>query len=178
MEENKVVPIKDEHNTDKASDIIDVHPQSWMALISNDTPVMSLILAGTHNSGAYLSKNFLWWVKDYTLCQNYCVKDQLLMGVRFLDLRISLYKETDTFSYYITHAFVLVPLLVVIVDLWEFLNENPSETVFLLVKPGSRVWNVDLFQESQTVKLNNKDMPAVAEWIEKVFNTLNEKHQL
>ncbi len=65
--------------------------RNWMSKVQDDTKFMSLIMPGTHNSAAYELKDFLWNVKDYTLCQDYEVYDQLMMGVRFLDLRICKY---------------------------------------------------------------------------------------
>lgn len=42
--------------------------KSWMARIDDEMPLMDLVLPGTHNSATYLTKNFLFMVKDYMAC--------------------------------------------------------------------------------------------------------------
>jgi len=46
-----------------------------MSSLPDDTKFMTLTVPGTHNSAAYQLKDFLWSVKDYTLCQDYTIYD-------------------------------------------------------------------------------------------------------
>lgn len=137
-------------------------------------PINQLCLPGTHNSGAYnldlahpivnstssFSKTlklvkklrylpFLKYkIASFTLCQDYTIYQQLKMGVRFLDLRLS-YRDNGDIStlplmpevdehvsnFYITHTFTCIPLHDALSDIVKFVTEYPTEIIILSIKP-------------------------------------------
>ena len=60
-----------------------------MRHIPDTTQIKDLTLPGTHNSGSYMTKNFIVVVKDFVQCQDLTVYQQLISGVRVLDVRIA-----------------------------------------------------------------------------------------
>lgn len=64
-----------------ASEVLaDIDRNNWMAVLPGRTPLHSLSIPGTHDSG---TKGFSWNAE----CQRYSIKDQLSLGVRAFDLR-------------------------------------------------------------------------------------------
>ena len=92
------------------------------------------------------------------------------MGVRFLDLRLCKYRidnDSNEIIYYTLHTFLTVPLEDVIRDIVRFMNENPTETVLSIVRPGH--WVVDVEKERRASKCEQEDMPQVIEFIDQIF---------
>ena len=57
----------------------------WMAQLNDDATLKSLTIPGTHDSGALHSI-----AEISSKCQSLAIKDQLKIGVRFLDIRLQL----------------------------------------------------------------------------------------
>ena len=119
-------------------------------------PLNKIVIPGTHNSGAYTldlkhcitdatssfsqyltvaqKLRFLpglkWTIGRFTLCQEKSIYDQLMMGVRFLDIRLS-YQD----GFYITHTFTCIPLQTALADILKFVQNNPNEIIILSVQP-------------------------------------------
>lgn len=89
---------------------IKIQPQ-WMWNMKNvigSMPLHSLMIPGTHNSGAYDSLTSFTddnVLMRYSVNQDEDVWTQLLMGVRYLDIRVGLYQETAE-KYWLVHDFV------------------------------------------------------------------------
>ena len=122
-----------------------------------DTPLCRVGLPGTHDSGTYQfdkdmgaspdndltstiqeKLGILGGVKDMILgniferlcqCQDMSIKDQLNMGVRYLDLRIVYHKESG--KYYTCHGVYCADMKDIIDDINKFLSANPKEIVIL-----------------------------------------------
>lgn len=99
------------------------------------------VVPATHNSGAVFSKSVKhcipWaWAK----CQHLTIMDQLNNGIRCLDLRLKLVRDSSDNSHYqIVHFFESsYSFMDVMNDIGTFLKENPKETVFVMIKPD---WN-------------------------------------
>lgn len=104
-----------------------------------------LILPGTHDTGAYTLQSVclsrkasdvcqyiasIWSsgvVKAWTLTQDKSILQQLLSGVRFLDLRMSYCSLRQ--SLYLSHTFVGVDYLTALQDISTFLSQFPCEIV-------------------------------------------------
>jgi hypothetical protein len=88
------------------------------------------------------------------------------MGVRFLDIRLCKYRDDDQnkIVYYCLHTFLTVPLETVIHGICRFIDENPTETVLSIVRPGH--WLVDVEIEKKARKLQKEDMPDVIKFID------------
>lgn len=105
----------------------------WMKDLSDNTPIQSLTIPGTHDSGAYditLAKRI--WSKT----QDADIKDQLKMGIRFLDIRLNL----DAGHLKVYHGPADCNLNFhqgsnsVIGYCKDFLADNPSEIIIMSVK--------------------------------------------
>jgi hypothetical protein len=100
------------------------------------------VIPTTHNSGAVFSQKveccIPWlWAK----CQGYTIRDQLMMGIRCLDLRLKIVPDQATGDncYKIVHFFdSTYSFMDIIRDVNAFLEMNNQETVFLMIKPE---WN-------------------------------------
>jgi hypothetical protein len=130
----------------------------WMANLSDEAKqkgFSSLILPGTHDSGAYkidyshTPKGKWWWagfgarigkligvskfIKNWTLTQDYDLYKQLEQGVRSLDLRITYNKSEKKF--YISHSFACIPLDNALQDIKRFMQEHPQEILLIQMSP-------------------------------------------
>ncbi|WP_031073404.1 phosphatidylinositol-specific phospholipase C [Streptomyces sp. NRRL S-118] len=99
--------------------------QDWMAAFSGDTPLRTLTIPGTHDSGARYGGP---WVA----CQNTTIAQQLDSGIRFLDVRCRV--TGDAFA--IHHGAYYQNLMFgdVLIACRDFLAAHPSETVLMRVK--------------------------------------------
>lgn len=110
--------------------------EKWMGRVPDETPLLELTLPGSHNSATYLTKNFLFKVKDFVACQDRSILEQLKCGVRCLDLRVSLFlNKQHVWELWCGHTFMTVPLSQVVADVRAFLTDYPSEVVLVDVKP-------------------------------------------
>jgi len=48
--------------------VVDIEMSSWMRHISEETKIKDMTIPGTHNAGAYMTKNFIIGVKDFVVC--------------------------------------------------------------------------------------------------------------
>ncbi|MBE5792244.1 MAG: phosphatidylinositol-specific phospholipase C domain-containing protein [Clostridiales bacterium] len=98
--------------------------ENWMAELNDAREIGALSIPGTHDSGA------LYSIADiYGKCQTLPIKEQLIAGVRFFDIRLRLVND-ELFVY---HSFVdqKTKFQGVLDDMVSFLKRNPSE--FLIV---------------------------------------------
>jgi 1-phosphatidylinositol phosphodiesterase len=108
---------------------------NWLKNISDDIFISDINLAGTHNSCAHFV-NFSY----ITQCQNKSIKEQLHMGIRFLDIRL----EKDGNTLKAVHSIMdcykdkkkkdIILLTDILADCENFLKENPSEFIIVCVK--------------------------------------------
>ncbi|NSC25273.1 phosphatidylinositol-specific phospholipase C [Streptomyces albus subsp. chlorinus] len=100
-------------------------PSDWMAALAPSTTLNSLTLPGTHDSGARFGGP---WVE----CQDTLIADQLLAGVRFLDVRC---RAIDG-VFAIHHGAFFQHLMFgdVLIACRDFLAAHPGETVLMRVK--------------------------------------------
>lgn len=96
----------------------------WMKDLPDTTPLNSMTVPGTHDSGALFS-----FAGVAGKCQSAAIRQQLEMGVRFLDIRLKLVRN----ELRVVHSFVDQKLTFadVLADITAFIRKNPSE--FLLV---------------------------------------------
>lgn len=137
-------------------------------------PLGKIVVPGTHNSGAYLldldhcitdsSSSYSPYLKivqklhflpglscsiaKVTLCQDCNIYDQLMMGVRFLDIRLSYRDNNPTVNptnlptydvglnnFYLTHTFTCITLNTALNDIIKFVQSHPDEVIVLAVQP-------------------------------------------
>lgn len=102
-----------------------------MAGLADDMKLQEIVaIPGTHNSGAIDSGALLWsWAK----CQSASLLEQLCMGVRRLDFRLS--DEGTNDEILIAHKWPTYLSFNQALDVLKvFLEEHPSEIVFLCIK--------------------------------------------
>ncbi|MBR2877095.1 MAG: phosphatidylinositol-specific phospholipase C domain-containing protein [Clostridia bacterium] len=108
---------------------------SWMKNIPDDFLISEINLVGTHNSATQFIR-----FKHFSKCQNKNIFDQLSMGIRFLDIRLKFDGERLILCHSIFHCKKSRRKKedLLFTDVLEncrlFLNENPTETIFMSVK--------------------------------------------
>ncbi len=100
----------------------------WMARISDELPISRLTLPGTHDTMALYET-----IYGTAICQTLTLDDQLTKGVRCLDIRARHIRN----SFAIHHGIEFQKTFFdnVINTASAFLQENPSETIVLVLKP-------------------------------------------
>ncbi len=113
-----------------------------LAKISDDAYLSELNIAGTHDSAtAYVA------MENAARCQNKTIKEQLNMGVRFLDIRLT--KKDNEF--YLVHSLAdcysdkektkRMPFSEVLDVCKNFLKDNPKETLIISIKQDRGIIN-------------------------------------
>ncbi len=131
------------------------HPlATWMADNAGlaDRPWTAVVLPATHDSAAYEMDAShplprAWWsaalvatphlrgfVAQWACTQGASLYEQLLLGVRALDLRVARHPRTGLL--WLVHNVSLVPLRWALLELRRFLVQHPSELVVVLLKSG------------------------------------------
>ncbi|ABN64829.1 predicted protein [Scheffersomyces stipitis CBS 6054] len=122
-----------------------VNYQTWLKEIDDNTRLSKLSIPGTHNSAACHT------ALPSVQCQGKSVTDQLKHGVRFLDIRAGrqLIKNDDPKQeLQVIHGKfpVRIPFPIqledVLKEVYDFLDDNKSETVIVSLKQeGSNDWD-------------------------------------
>lgn len=115
----------------------------WMGLMPDDVYLSSLTIPGTHDSAtAHIFPSF------FLQCQSLEFKNQLEAGYRYLDIRLALDETDEGTKLKFIHAFGTCKkkasflnafgdtlyLDDVVSDIYDFLDEHPTETVIFCVK--------------------------------------------
>lgn len=111
----------------------------WMAELSDEMLLNEITIPGAHDSCAWNS-DFAY----FSQCQSSDTAVQLQMGIRYLDIRISLNQKESALI--MTHSIAVcregglpfskvLTLEKVLDDCYDFLREHPAETVVFCVKP-------------------------------------------
>ena len=114
---------------------------SWMGQIDGEKQLSEITIPGTHDSGTqYVPLGFVM------RCQNTSISEQLNAGYRYLDLRVAINEDkNDGQSLIIVHNFAkchtqhsyfgdYLTFSDVCESVYDFLDENTSETVVLNIK--------------------------------------------
>lgn len=104
----------------------------WMAGIDNTRYLSELAIPGTHDAGADLHSSEQGVEQDYTIAQDFRISNQLMLGVRWFDIRLSDDGGTMTVfhgPYYLHKNFTDL-----IQEAIDFLNDHPTETVIYCIK--------------------------------------------
>lgn len=135
---------------DKDGWIIDLNCH-WMAALPDHRRLVTMSIPGTHNSAAGEVNAF---VSNFAQCQSKCIIHQLEIGVRFLDVRCSKYRDSRKFGIYHGSVYCEKSLEDVLNYLREFFNKCPTEVVIMRLKVrehpdhnGSDEENRSIFQD-------------------------------
>lgn len=101
---------------------------NWMADLDSTQSIAKVSIPGTHESGAILEGI------TGSQCQNLSISDQLAKGIRFLDIRLAL--DSSGKPLRVTHGSADQNLTFeqVLMDVFRFLKQNPSEFVLMNVQ--------------------------------------------
>ena len=105
---------------------IDTSPERWMSLVSDDKKLCEITIPGTHNTCAH-KVNFI------AKCQSKSVREQLKSGIRFLDIRCR--HINDRFDLHHGISYLGSNFETMKNDCYEFLKENPTETIVMMISP-------------------------------------------
>ena len=105
----------------------------WMKNLDGDQLITDLVLPGSHDSAANISD-----LPFFTKTQYTSIQEQLEIGVRTFDMRLTIEKERIKFTHSSfnckENAFKTLYLEKVCNLMYDFLNENPSETILFIAK--------------------------------------------
>ncbi|OOV58817.1 phosphatidylinositol-specific phospholipase C domain-containing protein, partial [Clostridium botulinum] len=112
------------HDNDVAQD-----RSQWMAKLNDNTPLSSLSIPGTHDTMS------LGWGGVIAQTQSKSLKNQLLSGIRYLDIRLGAYPN-DPDLLYSYHGFIYLhsTFTNILEIVTSFLKSNPSETILMRIK--------------------------------------------
>ena len=104
----------------------------WMAYIDGTKYLSEITIPGTHDCGADLHTSEQGAESDITIAQDFRIANQLLLGVRWFDIRLNDDNGTMTVfhgPYYLHKNFndLILPVL-------DFLNNHPTEVVVFMIK--------------------------------------------
>ena len=96
---------------------------------------------GTHLI-RYLGQGLKQFASDWSRAQALNIRQQLMLGVRYLDLRVSKCRQDN--HYYIVHSFCGPLLKDVLREIHDFLSEHRGEFVLVEVTPVCDVEHIEL----------------------------------
>lgn len=104
-------------------------PTRWMAQVPGGLRLSQITMPGTHDSGALEEPSAL---RGTTQAQNLSIRNQLYVGVRFLDIRLN-YKNGEL---RVNHGLIQQPDSFdrVLSYCYDFLASHPTETVVMSIK--------------------------------------------
>ncbi|KAI9896082.1 hypothetical protein N3K66_008982 [Trichothecium roseum] len=135
-----------------------LHPR-WMEPIPDAAPLTSLSIPGTHDTMTY--RVDVLPSPERLQCQNLNLSTQLGAGMRYFDIRARL--EDDALRIYHADGFTGFDLEDVLLDMFAFLDENPSEALVVRLKEEGKPLgdsNTISFEESFNEYLHTR--PATA----------------
>lgn len=132
--------------------------RNWMNRIPDNTSLANLSIPGTHDSGSLHDPPLL---SDSAKNQDKTYREQLDMGVRFLDIRNRNYEDEFLIYHgvvYQNHNFDHV-----LEEVDKFLADNPSETIIMSIKKeGADTGSTRSFE--QTLMWYMKESHAEERW--------------
>ena len=110
---------------------------SWMAQLPDSLLLSALTIPGTHNSCSYQAENL--FIESWVKCQNFSIRQQLNMGVRFFDIRCR--AIDDNFTIHHGSIYLKLNFEEVLKDLCAYLEENPTECLLMRIKEEYKTKN-------------------------------------
>ncbi|XP_063902487.1 uncharacterized protein LOC135122202 [Zophobas morio] len=163
---------------------------SWMSHLK-DKRLGEVWLPCSHNSATdrysflseYLCESILsLFSKRWDRCQNKTLYEQLLLGIRAVDLRLFTDKNNVTWT---CHGFVNQKLEKVICQVACFLIDHPTEFVLILIKQGwlsltRRHWEVNWLQVNKLIAKFDKSKSQSSDYFIEEVNSpsLTIRHKL
>ncbi|MFH0761045.1 MAG: phosphatidylinositol-specific phospholipase C domain-containing protein [Bacteroidota bacterium] len=116
---------------------------NWMADIEDTKYLSEITIPGAHDCGADLHTSAQGTMSDVTIAQDFRISNQLMLGVRWFDIRLNDDEGTMTVyhgSYYLHKNFndLVRPAL-------DFLTNHPTETLIFMIKQENSSRSDDAF---------------------------------
>lgn len=114
-------------------DYVPQDQSEWMKRLDGLMHLSQISIPGTHDSMS------LGWGGDIVQTQSKSLKNQLISGIRFLDIRLQAYQNYPDLLYAyhgIVYLHASFPGILDIVT--EFLEKNPSETILMRIKQENK----------------------------------------
>lgn len=160
---------------DKVEDEKIAGSEKWMADLSDDLLLSQISIPGVHDAGANNVRLSL-----FSKCQDLSTKELLNDGFRYLDIRLGIDYVCNEPVMSIYHGFVhclkadgtyleVLYLDEILAECYEFLDENPSETIIFVVKKEHGEESVSEFEELLNTYTDNSKwlltdkMPSLGE---------------
>lgn len=111
--------------------------ENWMSYFQNKS-IHELVIPGSHDSFAYdfkilgpnesgMPRIANLFIKLWAKCQSKTIYEQLLMGIRYFDIRITKYNS----EYYTIHSLIAIPVGQILHDILLFIDTFPTEKIIL-----------------------------------------------
>ena len=100
--------------------------KNWMRWLDPQVRVRDISIPGTHDSGA------MYGITNFSINQSMTIPQQLSAGIRYLDIRLR--HINNVFAIHHGEVYQQKMFGSVMADVTRFLDENPSEFVFMRVK--------------------------------------------
>ena len=111
--------------------------ENWMSYFQNKS-IHELVIPGSHDSFAYdfkilgpnesgMPRIANLFIKLWAKCQSKTIYEQLLMGIRYFDIRITKYNG----EYYTIHSLIAIPVSQILHDILLFIDTFPTEKIIL-----------------------------------------------
>ena len=123
--------------------------EEWMGNIADDISIADISIPGTHDSGAFDS-DVDPIENQWVIAQTHTIKNQLKLGVRWLDIRVRAQKKENGYYLGVYHGkyYLKLSFYSVLKSAKAFLEENPTETVIVMIKQeDSHLSSTDFSQE-------------------------------
>ena len=106
----------------------DYDGNDFLSKIADDTPLSQIALPGTHDTGALRD----FFIRGTARCQWMTISQQLDAGVRYMDIRLK--RVNGSMDVYHGPAYQGVDFDDVLEQVFDFLQENPTETLIMCIK--------------------------------------------
>jgi len=128
---------------------------SWMSSIPDATFLFDLSIPGTHDAAAdeHTSQQA---GGIYVVCQDYYIYNQMMLGVRFFDIRLNLADDNSTLTAFHWHYYLHKNFNDLLEAAINFLDEYPDETIIYMIKQENSSKSATTFANAVYNYLENK----------------------
>lgn len=115
----------------------------WMANIDDSRYLSEITIPGTHDAGADLHSSEQGAMSDITIAQDFRISDQLLIGVRWFDIRLN--DDGGSMTVYHGPYYLHKNFTDLIDEAIAFLNNHKTEAVVFMIKQENSSRGDDAF---------------------------------
>ncbi len=128
---------------------------SWMSAIPDATFLFDLSIPGTHDAAA--DEHTSQQGPDiYVVCQDYYIFNQMMLGVRFFDIRLNLADDNSTLTAFHSSFYLHKNFNDLLEAAITFLDEYPDETIIYMIKQENSSKGASTYANAVYNYLENK----------------------